>query len=247
MIPREATAALLKAAQGYPVIAITGPHQAGKTTLSRLVFPDKTYVSLEDPDQLSFALSDPHRFLQGLPEGAIFDEIQRAPALFSYIQRLVDERREPSFFGLTGSQHFDLLAQISQTLAGRVALLELLPFPGASCRRPGSVLLRWIICSFKDHVPRCTTVSLTRVTGTVITCARMSNGMSARSRQSKTSTCFKPSAGCARGVSDRSSTWLAWQVTQALPTIRPMPGSLCWKRATLSIASHRTIGISLNA
>jgi len=128
MIPREATAALLKAAQGYPVIAITGPRQSGKTTLSRLVFPDKTYVSLEDPDQLSFALSDPRRFLQGLPEGAILDEIQRAPALFSYIQRIVDERREPGFFVLTGSQHFDLLAQISQTLAGRVALLELLPF-----------------------------------------------------------------------------------------------------------------------
>src|SRR6266498_23904 len=137
MIPREATAALLKAAQGYPVVAITGPRQAGKTTLSRLVFPDKTYVSLEDPDQLSFALSDPRRFLQGLPEGAILDEIQRAPALFSYIQRIVDERRQPGFFVLTGSQHFALLAQISQTLAGRVALLELLPFSWSELQAAG--------------------------------------------------------------------------------------------------------------
>jgi predicted AAA+ superfamily ATPase len=137
MIPREATAALLKAAQGYPVIAITGPRQAGKTTLSRLVFPDKTYVSLEDPDQLTFALSDPRRFLQGLPEGAILDEVQRAPGLFSYIQGIVDERRTPGFFVLTGSQHFDLLAQISQTLAGRVALLELLPFSWSELQLAG--------------------------------------------------------------------------------------------------------------
>lgn len=128
MISREITPALLKAACGYPVVALTGPRQSGKTTLSRLAFPDKTYMSLEDPDQLSFALEDPRRFLQGFPNGAILDEIQRAPALFSYIQGIVDEQRIPGFFILTGSQQFGLLAQISQTLAGRVALLELLPF-----------------------------------------------------------------------------------------------------------------------
>ena len=128
MIEREVAPALRQAAQSYSVIAITGPRQSGKTTLSRAVFPDKTYVSLEDPDQLDFALSDPRRFLGGFPRGAILDEVQRAPDLFSYIQGIVDERQEPGFFVLTGSQHFGLLDGISQTLAGRVALFDLLPF-----------------------------------------------------------------------------------------------------------------------
>jgi predicted AAA+ superfamily ATPase len=137
MIPRDISAALRKVAKGYPVVAITGPRQAGKTTLSRLEFPDKTYVSLEDPDHLRFALSDPRGFLQGLPHGAILDEVQRAPELFSYIQGIVDARQEPGFFVLTGSQHFGLLAQISQTLAGRVALLELLPFAWSELQSAG--------------------------------------------------------------------------------------------------------------
>jgi len=128
MIPREAVPTLIKAAKGYPVVAITGPRQSGKTTLSRMVFAQKPYVSLEDPDQLQFALSDPRGFLQQFPSGAVLDEIQRAPELFSYIQRIVDERRKPGLFIVTGSQQFGLLAQVSQTLAGRVATLELLPF-----------------------------------------------------------------------------------------------------------------------
>lgn len=128
MISREAAPAVIKAAKGYPVVAITGPRQSGKTTLSRMVFADKPYTTLEDPDQLDFALSDPRGFLQQFPKGAVLDEIQRAPKLFSYIQGIVDEQRKPGLFILTGSQHFGLLAQVSQTLAGRVATLELLPF-----------------------------------------------------------------------------------------------------------------------
>jgi uncharacterized protein len=128
MIPREAAPALLKAAKEYPVVAVTGPRQSGKTTLSRALFADKPYVSLEDPDQLDFALSDPRGFLKQFAKGAVLDEIQRAPKLFSYIQGIVDEQRKPGLFILTGSQHFGLLAQLSQTLAGRVATLELLPF-----------------------------------------------------------------------------------------------------------------------
>ena len=93
-----------------------------------MVFADKPYTTLEDPDQLDFALSDPRGFLQQFPKGAVLDEIQRAPKLFSYIQGIVDEQRKPGLFILTGSQHFGLLAQVSQTLAGRVATLELLPF-----------------------------------------------------------------------------------------------------------------------
>jgi uncharacterized protein len=128
MIPREAAPVLIKAAKGYPVVAVTGPRQSGKTTLSRALFADKPYVSLEDPDQLDFALSDPRSFLKQFAKGAVLDEIQRAPKLFSYIQGIVDEQRKPGLFILTGSQHFGLLAQVSQTLAGRVATLELLPF-----------------------------------------------------------------------------------------------------------------------
>ena len=128
MIPREAAPTLIKAAKGYPVVAVTGPRQSGKTTLSRMVFADKPYVTLEDPDQLDFALSDPRGFLQQFATGAVLDEIQRAPKLFSYIQGIVDEQRKPGLFILTGSQHFGLLAEVTQTLAGRVATLELLPF-----------------------------------------------------------------------------------------------------------------------
>jgi predicted AAA+ superfamily ATPase len=79
MIPREAAPSLVKAAKGYPVIAITGPRQSGKTTLSRMVFARKPYATLEDPDQLDFALSDPRGFLEQFPKGAVLDEIQRAP------------------------------------------------------------------------------------------------------------------------------------------------------------------------
>jgi predicted AAA+ superfamily ATPase len=128
MIAREAAPVLIKLAKGYPVVAITGPRQSGKTTLSRMVFAQKPYVSLEDPDQLQFALSDARGFLQQFPNGAVLDEIQRAPELFSYLQRIVDERRKPGLFVVTGSQQFGLLARVSQTLAGRVATLELLPF-----------------------------------------------------------------------------------------------------------------------
>jgi predicted AAA+ superfamily ATPase len=137
MIPREAAPALIKAAKGYPVVAVTGPRQSGKTTLSRALFADKPYVTLEDPDQLDFALSDPRGFLKQFAKGAVLDEIQRAPKLFSYIQGIVDEQRKPGLFILTGSQHFGLLAQLSQTLAGRVATLELLPFSFSELKAAG--------------------------------------------------------------------------------------------------------------
>jgi predicted AAA+ superfamily ATPase len=128
MIPRTATKTVLELAKGYPVIAITGPRQSGKTTLVHSAFPDKAYVSLEDPDQLEYALSDPRGFLERFPDGAIFDEIQRAPSLFSYLQTLVDLDNRQGIFILTGSQQFGLLSKITQTLAGRVGLIQLLPF-----------------------------------------------------------------------------------------------------------------------
>jgi predicted AAA+ superfamily ATPase len=128
MIPRRATTTLRSLAQGYLVLALTGPRQAGKTTLAQSTFPDKPYVSLEDPDTRAFADEDPRGFLARFPDGAILDEAQRCPALFSYLQTRVDAKRRMGEFVLTGSQQFGLLSNITQTLAGRVGLVQLLPF-----------------------------------------------------------------------------------------------------------------------
>ncbi len=127
MIPRDAARTLTRLAKGFPVIAITGPRQAGKTTLARDLFKDKPYVSLENPDEREFALTDPKRFLARFPEGAILDEVQRCPQLLSWLQGLVDERQRMGDFVLTGSAQFSLIESITQTLAGRVARVELLP------------------------------------------------------------------------------------------------------------------------
>jgi len=110
-----------------PVVAVTGPRQSGKTTLCRSVFPGLAYVSLEPLDVREFAASDPRGFLAEHREGAILDEIQRAPELMSYLQEEVDERPEPGRFVLTGSQHLGLTEAITQSLAGRVAVHYLLP------------------------------------------------------------------------------------------------------------------------
>jgi hypothetical protein len=115
-------------ARGFPVVVLTGPRQSGKTTLARATFPDKAYVSLEDPDIRLLAEDDPRGLLSRLPEGAILDEIQRAPALFSYLQTRVDADSRPGLFVLTGSQQFGLLSGITQSLAGRAGIVHLLPF-----------------------------------------------------------------------------------------------------------------------
>jgi uncharacterized protein len=128
VISRAATRYLLELAENFPVVAITGPRQSGKTTLARMAFPDKPYVSLENPDVLWAATQDPRAFLQRHQGGAVFDEAQRFPDLFSYLQQIVDEDRRPGRFVLTGSRQFDLHSRISQSLAGRAGLLQLLPF-----------------------------------------------------------------------------------------------------------------------
>ena len=127
MIPRTLGPVLNKLAGQYPVLTVTGPRQSGKTTLCRATFPDKPYVNLERPDVREFARSDPLGFLASHAEGAILDEIQRVPQLLSYLQPLVDERNEPGQFILTGSQQFEVMTTITQSLAGRTALLKLLP------------------------------------------------------------------------------------------------------------------------
>jgi hypothetical protein len=128
MIKRQAEAVLLDLAKGYPILAITGPRQAGKTTLAQSAFPDKRYISLEDPDEREFAEQDPRGFLARFLDGAILDEVQRCPNLFSYLQTSVDAERRMGLFILTGSQQFGLMSSITQTLAGRVGLIQLLPF-----------------------------------------------------------------------------------------------------------------------
>lgn len=128
MIHRQAHSIALKLAEGFPILALTGPRQSGKTTLARALFPDRVYVTLEDPEQKEFARHDPRGFLARFNEGAIIDEAQRCPDLFSYLQGLVDHRRRMGDFILTGSQQFGLRSGISQSLAGRVGLVQLLPF-----------------------------------------------------------------------------------------------------------------------
>ena len=128
MVPRDALPALARLARGFPVVALTGPRQSGKTTLARAAFAGKPYVSLENPEHRAFAATDPRRFLAGFPDGAIIDEVQRCPELFSWLQGWVDERRRMGDFVLTGSQQFGLMSTISQSLAGRVGLVQLLPF-----------------------------------------------------------------------------------------------------------------------
>lgn len=127
MIHRDALATLMRLARGFPVLALTGPRQSGKTTLARAAFPAKPYVTLENPEQRAFAAADPRRFLSGYPDGAVIDEVQRCPELFSWLQGWVDERQRMGDFVLTGSQQFGLMSTISQSLAGRVGLVQLLP------------------------------------------------------------------------------------------------------------------------
>ena len=129
LIKREIEGQLREAATQFPVIAVIGPRQSGKTTLVEMVFPDHAYVSLEDFDIRTRALADPRTFLAEYPtkSGIILDEIQNAPVLLSYIQTIVDKEKKKGFFIITGSQNILVHEAITQTLAGRIALLTLLP------------------------------------------------------------------------------------------------------------------------
>ena len=126
-INREITNAMKELIVKYPVLALTGPRQSGKTTLLRSIFPEYTYISLENPDNRNFAETDPNGFLKLYSKHVIFDEVQRVPDLFSYIQSMVDESGLMGQFILSGSQNFHLMRNITQSLAGRVALFKLFP------------------------------------------------------------------------------------------------------------------------
>jgi len=137
MIPRFLKSTIKRLSEGFPVVVLTGPRQSGKTTLVRDTFPDKPYISLENPDLRLFASEDPRGFLARYPDGAIFDEVQRAPELLSYIQGIVDEERKPGCYILTGSQNFALSRQVNQSLAGRAGIAQLLPLSGAELMTEG--------------------------------------------------------------------------------------------------------------
>jgi len=127
-IKREIESELLELASKYPVVMITGPRQAGKTSLALKIFPAKPYFSLENPDVREQISADPRAFFSANPDGAIIDEFQRYPDILSYIQGVVDEKKQKGQFILTGSSNVTMLSHVTQSLAGRVALLKLLPF-----------------------------------------------------------------------------------------------------------------------
>jgi uncharacterized protein len=128
MIHRILSERLRESADRYPVLTITGPRQSGKTTCCRDTFPDLPYRNLESPDTREYAIRDPRGFLEEVPDGAVIDEIQRTPDLPSYLQGIVDAPGFRHFYVLTGSQNFSVKNTINQSLAGRTALFQLLPF-----------------------------------------------------------------------------------------------------------------------
>jgi len=127
MIKREAEKVIITLATQFKAVAVVGPRQSGKTTLVRYIFKDKAYVNFENPDVRLYALEDPRGFLSNYPNGAVFDEVQRVPEIFSYLQQILDESSANGLFIITGSNNFLLQENISQSLAGRVGYLKLLP------------------------------------------------------------------------------------------------------------------------
>lgn len=127
MIRRDLASELERAASWSPSITVTGPRQSGKTTLCRATFPEHPYRSLEAPDDRAFAMEDPRAFLAQFPDGAVIDEVQRSPDLLSYLQGIIDDDPTPGRWILSGSQNFALRESLSQSLAGRTAVFELLP------------------------------------------------------------------------------------------------------------------------
>ena len=153
MLQRQLEKKLKQLYRYFPVISLNGPRQSGKSTLLKNTFPKLPYVNLENPDDLRIALQDPRRFLQNYPKGAIIDEAQNAPQIFSYIQGIVDSLPKIKFV-LSGSQNFLMNQQISQTLAGRVGVLTLLPFSLTELKTAGLLKKEFEHTAFTGFYPR---------------------------------------------------------------------------------------------
>jgi predicted AAA+ superfamily ATPase len=141
MISRKIQDELLASAKEYPSVTILGPRQSGKTTLAQMAFPGKPYCSLEDPDIRRQAINDPRGLLHGFPDGVILDEIQTVPELLSYLQGIIDQNQKPGRFILIGSHQPEVHQAVSQSLAGRTAILELLPFSFEELQQYGRPVL----------------------------------------------------------------------------------------------------------
>ena len=128
MLERDISNEIKEALRSYPVVTVTGPRQSGKTTLAKSIAPNKPYYNLEQPNTRELIKDDPIGVLNACPDGAIFDEVQYAPELLSYIQVKIDELNREGLYILTGSHQPTLHEAIAQSLAGRTAMLSLLPF-----------------------------------------------------------------------------------------------------------------------
>ncbi|UCG33768.1 MAG: ATP-binding protein [Phycisphaerales bacterium] len=135
MIQRDLATILRSSVRRFPAVTLTGPRQSGKSTLCKMVFPDSAYANLEAPDVRAFASADPRGFLAQFERGAIIDEIQRVPDLTSYLQQVIDEAPKRVRWILTGSQSLTMMESVSQSLAGRTAVLHLLPLARSEVRR----------------------------------------------------------------------------------------------------------------
>lgn len=153
MIKRDIQNKIIQLAEKFPVISITGPRQSGKTTLIKSIFPEYRYESLEDPDTRLFAINDPRKFLDA-EKKMIIDEIQRAPELFSYLQSNTDKANIPGQYIISGSQSFLLNQHISQSLAGRVAILNLMPLSLFELREHGIIFSEYEKLIFHGFYPR---------------------------------------------------------------------------------------------
>lgn len=152
-ITRSLAQEIKKRINQYPILAVTGPRQSGKTTLLKVLFSNYTYVSLENPDNRSFATEDPNGFLKRYSGQVILDEVQRAPELFSFLQTAVDESGEMGQYILSGSQNFHLLKSITQSLAGRVALFRLLPLDTQELEQAGKLPENYLEACIKGGYP----------------------------------------------------------------------------------------------
>ena len=229
MVEREITHRLTSLFRQYPFVTVTGPRQSGKTTLCRAAFPHLNYSNLEAPDQRAFAESDPRGFIAQLGEGAIIDEVQHVPDLLSYLQVLADEKGGNGLFVLTGSEQFRLSDAISQSLAGRTALLRLLPFSLAERRRIGaSGAVDDIL--YSGFYPRILDQGLDprQALGDYIETYVERDVR--RLGEIRNLSSFRTSCGCAPVESASLSISPHSARTRASPTPRRGSGSRCWRR-----------------